>query len=256
MVRQVFVFGTVCMSAALLAAVPESVYAQRNALRGTVLDTTGAPLQRVDVGVAAAKQLVQTDENGRFYVSRIPDGDVEVMVRRLGYEPQTMHMLFSADRTDSVTVVLMPQVAILSGIEVTADQRRLREGIEDFYRRRARGVGNYVTREQIVARNSFAPSDVLRGMPGIRFVRVRNGRGVRFNFTTHMDAKRDCMPMLWIDGQRAPEMEVDDLPLTDIEGIELYSGPATTPMQFSQSAATMTCGTIVVWSRPPMARKP
>lgn len=256
MVRHVVGVGSICLSAALLAALPAVVCAQRNSLRGTVLDTSGAPIPRADVSIAAARQLVQTDDQGRFFVSRIPDGNLEVMVRRLGYEPQTVHRVFGGEMTDSVTIVLSQQVAILSGVEVTANQKRLREGIEDFYRRRARGVGNYVSREEIVARNSFQPSDVLRGMPGIRFIRVRSGRGVRFNFTTHMDARRDCMPMLWIDGQRAPEMEIDDLPLTDIEGIELYSGPSTTPMQFSQTTASMTCGTIVVWSRPPMPRKP
>ena len=36
------------------------------------------------------------------------------------------------------------------------------------------------SRDQIVARNSMVTSDVLREMPGIRLVRTRTGRGIRF----------------------------------------------------------------------------
>jgi len=56
--------------------------------------------------------------------------------------------------------------------------------------------------------------------------------------------------MMWIDGQRAPGMEIDEIPLTDIEGIELYNGASTTPAEFSQTNSTQ-CGTIVIWTRLP-----
>ena len=49
-------------------------------------------------------------------------------------------------------------------------------------------------------------------------------------------------------------MEVDEIPVNDIEGIELYRGPATTPSQFWQGNLT-ECGTVVIWSRmPPRSR--
>jgi hypothetical protein len=56
--------------------------------------------------------------------------------------------------------------------------------------------------------------------------------------------------MIWIDGQRAPGMEIDEIPLNDIEGIELYNGPSTTPAEFWQANGSQ-CGTIVVWTRLP-----
>jgi hypothetical protein len=45
-------------------------------------------------------------------------------------------------------------------------------------------------------------------------------------------------------------MEIDEIPLNDIEGIELYNGPSTTPAEFWQANGSQ-CGTIVVWSRLP-----
>jgi hypothetical protein len=93
---------------------------------------------------------------------------------------------------------------------------------------------------------------MLRNTAGLRFVRVSSGRGVRFP-TTSM-SRRDCAPLIWIDGQKAPSMEIDDISLTDIEGIELYHGPSTTPFQFSTGSSN-ACGTIAVWSRPPTPRR-
>ena len=72
--------------------------------------------------------------------------------------------------------------------------------------------------------------------------------GVRFD--SAISARGGCIPTLWIDGQRAPGMEIDAIPLNDIEGIELYNGLSTTPAEFWQGN-TPQCGTIVVWSRVP-----
>jgi hypothetical protein len=55
---------------------------------------------------------------------------------------------------------------------------------------------------------------------------------------------------MWIDGQRAPGIEIDELPVNDIEGIELYRGASTTPAQFWQGSGP-SCGTVVIWTRTP-----
>jgi hypothetical protein len=59
------------------------------------------------------------------------------------------------------------------------------------------------------------------------------------------------MPTIWLDGQRALGLELDDLSANDIEGMELYQSLSTTPPQFSHGGSTTPCGTIVVWSRVP-----
>jgi outer membrane receptor for monomeric catechols len=121
--------------------------------------------------------------------------------------------------------------------------------IEDFYRRRAKGIGGtYFTRADIEARHAARLSDVLRDAPGVRFVRTRDGAGVRFDSPANF--RQNCLPQYFVDGQRVTNVEVDDFPLRDIEGIELYNGPSSTPMQFSQGAVT-SCGTVVIWSRVP-----
>ena len=74
----------------------------------------------------------------------------------------------------------------------------------------------------------------------------RGGSGVRF--AAFASTKSNCSPTLWLDGQRARNMEVDDVNATDIEAIELYENWTSTPAQFSEGTA-LPCGTIVIWTR-------
>ena len=112
-----------------------------------------------------------------------------------------------------------------------------------------RGEGHYITREEIESRNTSRLTDVVRNVPGIRIMRTRGGNGVRFVSAASM--RLNCAPMIWLDGQRAPGMELDEITASDIEGIELYSGPSQTPLRFSQNQQS-TCGTIVIWTRLPV----
>ena len=235
----------------LLGIAGTSAHTQEVVVRGTVVDTTGTPIRNADVGIVALKRLARTDDSGRFVLAEIKAGPLQLSVRRLSFEPRKIDIVAAVD-AEPIRVTLKSSVALLEGVTVTAGEMRRREQIEDFYRRQTRGIGPYVTREEIDGRASGAPSDMLRSVPGIRFVRVPSGRGIRFPTTSL--SRRDCPPMIWIDGQKAPGMEIDDVTLTDIEGIEIYSGPSTTPFQFSQGTGSNTCGTIVVWSRPPTRR--
>ena len=242
-----------CVVAGLLAIAADApLRAQELTLRGIVIDTSGAPIPNADVGIASLRRLTRTDDSGRFVLADVKAGAMQISVRRLAYEPRRIEHFARAD-DEPLRITLTPNVTLLEGVYVTAGEMRRREQVEEFYRRLTRGLGTYVTRDDIEGRASGTPSDMLRTVPGIRFVKVASGRGIRFP-TTSM-ARRDCAPMIWIDGQKAPGLEIDDVTLTDIEGIEIYNGPSTTPFQFSQGAGGMTCGTIVIWSRPPTRRK-
>lgn len=223
--------------------------AQNRTLSGAVVDSSGKPIEGADVGIVALRRLTRTDERGHFAISNLPDGTVELSIRRLSYQPRRVSVVIGATPERMIAFTLEPSAAALAGVEVTAAAQRRRQGIEDFYRRRVRGVGTFFSREDILSYHTIRTSDVLRRAPGIRFVRVGAGLGVRFNSTAIV--RRDCIPMIWLDGQQAPGLEVDDFPASDIEGIELYSGPSTTPLQFSQRSSSSTCGTIAVWTRNP-----
>jgi hypothetical protein len=226
-------------------------------LRGVVKDTGNAPISGADVSISTRRVQARTTDDGRFFFTRMYPGVVEVTIRRIGYEPAKARATLLEGRVAVIEVLLLARPAELEKIDVSSRARQ-RTGLEGFHQRREQGLGTYVTREEIEKRNATAVSDMLRAVPGIRMISIRgnsSARGVRFSNSHNSIRSRDCPPMLWIDGQAAPGLEVDDVVLPDIEGIELYNGPSTTPMQFSQQQKDNTCGTIVIWSRPPPGRR-
>jgi hypothetical protein len=240
-------FGVGCL-VGVLAAVPAAVRGQ-TVVRGVVVDSLGKPISEVALGIIAIHQATRTDDHGLFALPGVPKGPVDVSVRRIGYQPLLVRFVVSGAAADSIRVVMAELPEVLEAVTVSAAERHRRQRIEDFYWRRARGIGTYFTREEILSRRASVPSDILRTAKGIRFVRTAGGTGVRFN-TAPSNVRIGCAPMIWIDGQRAPGMEIDEIPLNDIEGIELYNGASTTPAEFWQ-ANSVQCGTIVVWSRLP-----
>lgn len=236
------------LTAAALPWATAMLVAQNVRLSGVVRDSTGAPIAEADVSVPAAHLLTRTDDSGSFSLRHVPAGHVELSVRRLGYVPQTLNLNLAVD-ADPITIHMIAQALELPGVEISEQTKRHLLWIEDFYRRRAKGIGGtYITRDDIEARHAGRLSDVLRDAPGVRFVRTRDGAGIRFDAPSNF--RQNCLPQYFIDGQRVTNVEVDDFPPRDIEGIELYNGPSSTPMQFSQGAVT-SCGTVVIWSRVP-----
>jgi hypothetical protein len=222
--------------------------AQEVTLRGLVMDSSRAPVPGVAVAVVAVHQVTRTDSLGRFTLGKLPGGSVELSFRRFGFAPATLQRTLPASGVDSVKVMLVEAPQVMSAMSVT--ERHRRQGVEDFYYRRAQGLaGVFFARDEILSQRASTPSDLMRTTPGVRLVNVASGKGIRFTSTTGM-RRGDCQPVLWLDGQSAPGYELDDIPLNDIEGIELYRGTSTTPGQFWRSGQSQ-CGAIVIWTRVP-----
>jgi hypothetical protein len=223
--------------------------AQKVTVTGVVRDSAGAPIPEADVSIAAAHILTRSDNSGAFLLTRVSLGPTEISVRRLGYVPQSLQIDVPPTGGDTLIITMAAQALELPGIVVSEQTKRHLLWIEDFYRRRTKGIGGtYYTRDDIEARHAARLSDVLRDAPGVRFVRSRGGNGIRFDSPANF--RRDCLPQYWVDGQRVMNLEVDDFSAHDVEGVELYAGPSSTPTQFSQGVVT-TCGTVVIWSRVP-----
>lgn len=244
--RRRFVMSVVALT--VLAVTP--AHAQKSKLTGIVRDSAGAPVPEADVSIASAHLLTRTNNVGAFVLSRVDAGQTELSVRRLGFLPLIVQVDVKPNANDTLVVVMAAQALELAGVEITDQTKHRLLEIEDFYRRRAKGIGGtFYTREDIEARHASRLSDVLREAPGVRFVRARGGgSGIRFDSPANF--RRDCVPQYFIDGQRVANIEIDDLSARDIEGVELYAGPASTPTQFQQSAVT-SCGTVVIWTRVP-----
>jgi hypothetical protein len=64
-----------------------------------------------------------------------------------------------------------------------------------------------------------------------------------------------CQPNVYLDGTKAPGMEVDEITAQSVQAIELYANMSTVPLEFqSVGAQTTPCGTVVIWTRIPNSR--
>jgi hypothetical protein len=229
------------LGVALLVATATVARAQHGRLVGHVRDSAGTPIVAAQVSSSAHRTL--TDTAGRFSFDGLPVGSVLIRFRRLGYEPRDSTMLLVADRHDSMRVVLIALPIELEG--VSSEAARL--VLVDFYRHKSTGTGRYFDREQIEAFNVRETSDILRRIPGVQLRPDASGRLV----LRMGRSSGNCPPDFWIDGVRAPFLNVDDIPLNDIEALEVYNGPAGLPPEFLNRFGNPACGAVVIWTRLP-----
>lgn len=223
--------------------------AEARPLVGLVQRVDGAPL--ADVAVEGAGQRVRTDAEGRFLLRTTRRDTLTLFLRHPGYEPIAVTLRAHHLGGDTILVRMERTAQALDEVRVRGADLRSPLGLGGFDERRARGIGTFVTREEIVRRGSNRLSDVVRGRRGVTLIRTPGG-GYGVRFSLYGGRLRRCIPDLWIDGQLARGMELDDLPANTVEGIELYASAATIPFQFSRGGdGRDRCGTIVVWSRPP-----
>lgn len=230
-----------CFAVAMLVATTGIARAQQGRVVGHVRDSAGTPIVAAQVSSAAHRTL--TDTAGRFSLDGLPAGTVLIRFRRLGYEPRDSSMVVSADHRDSMRVVLIALPIELAG--VSSEAARL--VLVDFYRHKSTGTGRYFDRAQIEAFNARETSDILRRLPGIQLRPDANGRLI----LRMGRSSGNCPPDFWIDGVRAAFLNVDDIPLNDIEALEVYNGPAGLPPEYLNRFGNPTCGAVVIWTRLP-----
>lgn len=234
---------------ALCAASRVAAQSRNASLVGWIRDSTGAPVMGADVEIAALHALAQTDSTGAFALHRLAPGKVTVLIRHIGDDPQQFDFVLHGGLPDSVSVTMSRNAQLLDAMRTDGDMRRRVAALDGFYRRRARGNGVFITREELDARHTNLLSDALREIPGLQFARRGGRQDVRV--PESIGRVVDCPPQYWVDGERVYNIQTDAFPASDIEGIEIYAGPANTPARFAQSAGHYTCGTIVLWTRVP-----
>jgi hypothetical protein len=219
-------------------------------LVGIVRDSAGHPLPDVQVrlnGTSGPRAI--TSEAGGFAFGSVVPGVTKILVRRLGFAPDSMQLVLRPGRTDSLVLVMTSVAASLPGVLVEDEAMdRSHRLLAGFWERRSRGFGNFLTREQIEKRDAHDFVDLTRMIPSLHVITMNGRRTLRFSGSI---GPRDCPPQYVVDGMRIEAGQPDEFTPHDIEAIEFYSGPATIPPQFTNRAFSHTCGVIVIWTRLP-----
>jgi hypothetical protein len=232
----------------LVAVVAQSAASQVRpaVLKGTIKDSAGNAVSAVQLTVFGFRTVA--DSEGRFLFGNLPMGTGTLAARRLGYAPLTMSVTVAEGRTDSLALVLAVTARELAGITTEA-QSFLNVALADFYRHRRQGNGHFFERAEFENKNFHRLSDLIRRVPGTRIVTDRYGRtALRMGRAV---SSRDCPPDFWIDGVRSPTLGVDDIPLEDVEALEVYAGPSGIPPEVNSRLGSPGCGAVLIWTRVP-----
>jgi hypothetical protein len=221
-------------------------------IAGAVTDSALRPVYGAEVWLETDSRIiavVRSRRNGRFEFTNVPRIAMSIRVRRLGYHPFSDAV--PLERNAALTeLTLVLQAAVIDVAPVVVEERvdystgRLREFYEH---KRTSRFGQFVEREEIKRRDPTHISDLLRSMRGVE-VTSQGGVGNQVRV-------RGCRPMVWLNGLRMPEAEVDEVAHpTDVEAIEVYVSMTGMPARFLDLVGK--CGVVAVWTSDGERRSP
>jgi len=219
----------------------------RGAISGSVKDDVGNPIPDVEVTAPSVHVQTRSDTAGNFVLGSLPPGPVDISFRRLAFRPVSVSIQVPHDDTTEVEVTLKIVAQQLTAVLVQADAAHLRQ-LDAFEARRKMGIGHFITRAEIEKRNPMLLSDMVRMIPGAMLLHTPGGQSVlRFARV----GNPECPPQFYIDGVQATGFNIDDMPVNDVEGVELYSGASGIPPEYNRLHSTVICGAVIIWTRIP-----
>ena len=215
-------------------------------LRGTVRDSLDAPIAGAQVGVVGFAIRAVSDDRGHFTLRAVPRATLHITVRRLGFLPATVDWMPTSD-SPPLEIRLAEIAHSLAVVEVREHREPYDGRLAGFNARRSRKVGYFVTRADIERKNGFNLTDVMRAVPGARVITMRGALG-----KTVLLRGATCPPLVFVDGfpASAGPFDLDMINIKSVEGLEVYSGAASIPLEFIGPRGLEQCGVIAIWSRP------
>ena len=255
----------------LFMLVPLSV-SQTQTVRGTVTErATGLPVRGAGIilrdSAARPRMAALSDSLGRYVMTAPRSGRYVLSFTRAGLDPlEGIAVTLRQGSEEVIDASLVRGVTTLATVDVVG------KGIVDrppgnthkydeFLRRRALGLGTFLTREDIQARPRHQMQEFFNGIPGIK---VRHN-GTEWKLQSQRCSGRSIPgldvaalgggssgpdpkynPMLFIDGTRVRDISaISELSPSQVEAIEVYQGAAQLPSEARGDA----CFAIFVWLR-------
>lgn len=146
-------------------------------IRGSVRSAgDDRPLQSAEI-LVGGETVAVTDSAGRFTVDGVPPGSHSVRVRYLGRGSQETSVRAAAGDTVKSTFVLRTDPVPLPELAVRVEGEEVAGKLAGFQRRKERGAGHFLTREEIEEAPGAGLAGALRSVPGIQVVPCRGGGG-------------------------------------------------------------------------------
>ncbi|MGQ0642900.1 MAG: carboxypeptidase-like regulatory domain-containing protein [Gemmatimonadaceae bacterium] len=160
----------------------QSVMAQNSAsLAGRVVHKASrAALAGADSDLAPGSRRLVTDDSGRFKFDQVPAGNVTLIVKRIGFVPESLYVTLG-DREDVDVLVELEEAAQrLDTVSVAARETPIPRGrLSAFYERKPFGIGRFLEAKDFEDVTNRQMAEILAArLPGIRKVPLRGGSSV------------------------------------------------------------------------------
>lgn len=208
-------------------------------LSGVVSGVGDRPLADVQLRVAGAVGSARSDSLGRYSLTGLPAGTQMLEARRVGYVMVRVPVQLRGEHAATQDVA-MTRIVSLDSIRIVAQRSRYPE----FERHRRNAFGRYLDEADILQRNPFMTSDLLRMLPGFR-IEHRGGEDVVVSSrgSTSLRA-RSCPMNIVIDGIQG--MDIDMVHPADIAAMETYPSHIGVPVEYAMQSP---CGAVIIWTK-------
>lgn len=147
---------------------PSTPDSLRSSITGTVRDSLGLPVVGASVLLTPGGLIYRTDSAGTFNARKIPAGALTIGLRKLGFSPLQSRVSLHVGVDLSLDLVMQRLPQMLAEVEIRADRQCPRFSVEGILCRRESGMGFFMNRQEILAKNVEWPMLVLRDAPGFR----------------------------------------------------------------------------------------
>ncbi len=175
-----------------------------------------------------------SDPQGRFSLTGVEPGLVDVRFERLGYAARRATVIVQPDRTVEIAASMSARPIELDPIAVVVRPRVLEQN--GFYQRALTSWGSQLARKDLDSIDPIFISDLFRRLPGVR---VEGGQVIGRS-TGFGDI---CQLRIFLDGLPMEGWDFDSIPPDFLEAMEVYQGLGT-PIQYGPA-----CGVVLFWSR-------
>ncbi|MBM4187113.1 MAG: hypothetical protein FJ206_07350 [Gemmatimonadetes bacterium] len=240
----------VVMIAGLVVVQSAPAQERAGAIRGTIVAVNNGervPVHGARINLVGTTHARTTGSNGAFHFADLDPGKYLIQASAIGYSTMTSPLELKPRETLDIEFEAVAEAVSLPELSV---EERANHGPADWIRRKSEGRGRYIGRALLEERHSATIPDALRMVAGVRI----ECRGANVCVARMARAPRGCSPAYFMDGIPADPAVAWLTPVAEIEGIEIYSGPAETPPELESAQAR--CGVIALWTRPPPPRRP
>ncbi|MFQ5680431.1 MAG: carboxypeptidase regulatory-like domain-containing protein, partial [Gemmatimonadota bacterium] len=166
---------------------------------------TGRPLEGARVSLPGLGVADVTDGHGRYRLPKLPAGRVRLAADYLGFSSDTVVVELKPAGGAYVTLALQTEPIPLPGLEVEV-ARPLSPRLVGFYDRMHKGLGNFITKEDLERRDVVSN---FRRIPNVRVDQCINpANGLRAGRCWNVQIARgyglnpsnQCKPVVYLDG--------------------------------------------------------